>query len=258
MEQPILTASNLTKRHGNVLACKDVSFELYPSEVLGVVGESGSGKTTLLKLLSGMTEPDSGEVYYLDAEGRRLPLFNIPLSLKRRLLRTELGFVCQNPEDGLRMKISAGGNIVERLLEGGLRSFGEARAEAIKWLKKVELPESRLDAVPEEYSGGMRARLQLAKNLATSPRVIFLDEPTAGLDVSVQARILDLIRGLSAEFGLSAVLVTHDLMVARLLSQRILVMKDAEIVESGLTDQVLDDPKAPYTQLLVSSVLGEA
>jgi putative phosphonate transport system ATP-binding protein len=102
----------------------------------------------------------------------------------------------------------------------------------------------------------MRQRLQIARNLVTSPRLVFMDEPTGGLDVSVQARLLDLIRGLIADMGLAVVLVTHDLSVARLLSNRILVMKQGEVVESGLTDRVLDDPQAPYTQLLVSSVLA--
>jgi putative phosphonate transport system ATP-binding protein len=101
----------------------------------------------------------------------------------------------------------------------------------------------------------MQQRLQIARSLATGPRLVFMDEPTGGLDVSVQARLLDLIRGLVGEYGLSAVIVTHDLAVARLLAHRLLVMKDGRVVESGLTDQVLDDPQHAYTQLLVSSIL---
>ena len=102
----------------------------------------------------------------------------------------------------------------------------------------------------------MRQRLQIAKNLVTHPRLVFMDEPTGGLDVSVQARLLDLIRALVADLGLAAIIVTHDLAVARLLSHRILVMKDGEVIETGLTDRVLDDPARAYTQLLVSSVLA--
>ncbi len=101
----------------------------------------------------------------------------------------------------------------------------------------------------------MRQRLQIARNLVTAPRLVFMDEPTGGLDVSVQARLLDLLRGLVSDLGLSVIIVTHDLAVARLLSHRIMVMKDGHIVEQGLTDRVLDDPQAPYTQLLVSSIL---
>ena len=125
-----------------------------------------------------------------------------------------------------------------------------------EWLARVEIAADRIDDRPSSYSGGMRQRLQIARNLVTAPRLVFMDEPTGGLDVSVQARLLDLIRGLIAEMGLAVVLVTHDLAVARLLSNRIMVMKDGEVIESGLTDRVLDDPQAPYTQLLVSSVLA--
>jgi putative phosphonate transport system ATP-binding protein len=101
----------------------------------------------------------------------------------------------------------------------------------------------------------MRQRLQIARNLVTAPRLVFMDEPTGGLDVSVQARLLDLLRGLVADLGMAAVIVTHDLAVARLLSDRMMVMKDGEVIEGGLTDRVLDDPREPYTQLLVSSIL---
>ncbi len=101
----------------------------------------------------------------------------------------------------------------------------------------------------------MRQRLQIARNLVSAPRLVFMDEPTGGLDVSVQARLLDLLRGLVEELGLSAIIVTHDLAVARLLSHRILVMREGHVIETGLTDQVLDDPQAAYTQLLVASVL---
>ncbi len=123
-------------------------------------------------------------------------------------------------------------------------------------LRRVEIDAERLDDHPTAYSGGMRQRLQIARNLVTNPRLVFMDEPTGGLDVSVQARLLDLIRGLVADYRLAVVIVTHDLAVARLLSHRMIVMKGGHVVETGLTDRVLDDPQAPYTQLLVSSVLA--
>jgi putative phosphonate transport system ATP-binding protein len=112
-----------------------------------------------------------------------------------------------------------------------------------------------MDDSPWSYSGGMRQRLQIARNLVTSPRLVFMDEPTGGLDVSVQARLLDLIRGLVKRLDLAAIVVTHDLAVARLLSSRMMVMQQGQVIEQGLTDQILEDPQAPYTQLLVSSVL---
>ena len=115
--------------------------------------------------------------------------------------------------------------------------------------------QDRVDDEPRAFSGGMRQRLQIARNLVTEPRLVFMDEPTGGLDVSVQARLLDLMRSLVNELGLAAIVVTHDLAVARLLSHRVMVMKQGRVIETGLTDQVLDDPREPYTQLLVSSIL---
>ena len=124
-----------------------------------------------------------------------------------------------------------------------------------KWLEKIEIETARIDDRPSSFSGGMQQRLQIARNLVTNPRLIFMDEPTGGLDVSVQAKLLDLVRSLVRQLGLSAIIVTHDLAVVRLLADRLIVMKSGKIVEQGLTDQVLDDPQHQYTQLLVSSVL---
>ncbi|GAA3649015.1 ATP-binding cassette domain-containing protein [Microbacterium marinilacus] len=140
-------------------------------------------------------------------------------------------------------------------MANGWRHFGRIRAQAEGWLARVEIPAARIDDAPATFSGGMRQRLQIARNLVFGPRLVFMDEPTSGLDVSVQARLLDLIRSLVADLGLSVVIVTHDLAVARLISHRTLVMKDGAVIESGLTDRVLDDPQAAYTQLLVSSIL---
>ncbi|MYE02195.1 MAG: ATP-binding cassette domain-containing protein, partial [Alphaproteobacteria bacterium] len=146
-------------------------------------------------------------------------------------------------------------NIGERLMAVGARHYGNIRRAATDWLDKVEMDTGRMDDLPFTFSGGMQQRLQIARNLVTAPRIVFMDEPTGNLDVSVQARLLDLLRGLVSDLGLAAVIVTHDLAVARLLSHRLLVMRRGVIVESGLTDQVLDDPQHPYSQLLVSSVL---
>ena len=153
------------------------------------------------------------------------------------------------------MGVSAGANIGERLMAVGARHYGRIRDEAAAWLSRVEFDLARMDDMPSTFSGGMRQRVQIARNLVTRPRLVFMDEPTGGLDVSVQARLLDLIRELVGGLGLSAILVTHDLAVARLVTHRLMVMKAGRVVESGLTDQVLDDPQHPYTQLLVASVL---
>ena len=189
---PILSARNLTRRYGEHIGCRDVSFDLWPGEVLGIVGESGSGKSTLLNMLSGRMEPTSGTIAYRDAAGRERNIHALPEGEKRRLLRSELGFVHQRPSDGLRMQVSAGANIGERLMAEGARHYGTLRGRALQWLERVEIDAGRIDDKPALYSGGMQQRLQIARNLVTSPRLVFMDEPTGGLDVSVQARLLDL------------------------------------------------------------------
>jgi putative phosphonate transport system ATP-binding protein len=255
MSTPLLAVEGLTKFHGTRIGCRDVAFDLAEGEVLGIVGESGSGKTTLLDCVAARLDPSSGSVRYRGREGHWRALEAMSEPERRLLMRTEWAFVHQNARDGLRMGVSAGGNVGERLMANGLRHYGRIRGMAVDWLGRVEIAADRIDDRPPAFSGGMQQRLQIARNLATGPRLVFMDEPTGGLDVSVQARLLDLIRGLVADYGLSALVVTHDLAVARLLAHRLLVMKDGRVVERGLTDQVLDDPQDPYTQLLVSSIL---
>ncbi|WP_407321214.1 phosphonate C-P lyase system protein PhnK [Dickeya ananatis] len=250
-DAPLLQVCNLTHLYAPGKGFSEVSFDLYPGEVLGIVGESGSGKTTLLRAISARLTPQAGQIDY---QGRSL--YAMSESDRRRLLRTEWGVVHQHPMDGLRPRVSAGGNIGERLMAVGGRHYGDIRRQAGQWLQDVEIPLSRLDDLPTTFSGGMQQRLQIARNLVTHPKLVFMDEPTGGLDVSVQARLLDLLRTLVRDLGLAVVIVTHDLGVARLLAHRLLVMREGKVVESGLTDRVLDDPHHPYTQLLVSSVLG--
>ncbi|NUP73380.1 MAG: phosphonate C-P lyase system protein PhnK [Sinomonas sp.] len=254
-ERPLLEVRGAGHDYGDRYGCRDVSFELWPGEVLAVVGESGSGKSTLLGTLSQRLKLTEGSIRYRLGDGEVIELGELSESRVRRLWRTEWGFVHQNAADGLRMHVSAGGNVGEPLMATGWRHYGKIRAAAAEWLERVEIPADRIDDAPASFSGGMRQRLQIARNLVVSPRLVFMDEPTSGLDVSVQARLLDLIRSLVAELGLAVVIVTHDLAVARLISHRTLVMKDGGVIESGLTDRVLDDPQAAYTQLLVSSIL---
>ncbi len=255
MHTPLLSVAGLTHRYGRRVACRDVTFSLYSGEVLAVVGESGSGKTTLLRCLCGQLRPDTGQVLFNTRSEGALDVWQLSEARRRLLARTDWGFVHQNPRDGLRLDVSAGANIGERLMAVGARHYANIRGEAKTWMDKVELDARRMDESPASFSGGMQQRLQIARNLVSRPRLVFMDEPTAGLDVSVQARLLDLLRGLACDLGLSAIIVTHDLSVARLLAQRTLVMKDGHVVEQGLTDQVLDDPQHPYTQMLVTSAL---
>ncbi len=254
-DTPLLKVRDLSKFYGKRIGCANVAFELWPGEVLAIVGESGSGKTTLLNCLSTRLMPTTGSVEYHMRDGGYRDLYHMSEAERRFLMRTDWGFVHQNPADGLRMTVSAGANVGERLMAIGNRHYGNIRRTASDWLERVEISTDRIDDQPRAFSGGMRQRLQIARNLVTGPRLVFMDEPTGGLDVSVQARLLDLVRGLVNDLGLSAIVVTHDLAVARLLSHRMMVMKDGYVIEQGLTDRVLDDPREPYTQLLVSSIL---
>lgn len=253
-DQPLLSVQGLSKSYGTRIGCAGISFDLFPGEVMGIVGESGSGKSTLLSCMAGHMAPDAGRVIFDTATGPR-DTVQMAEAERRRMARTDWAFVHQNPRDGLRMGVSAGGNVGERLMAVGARHYGDIRDTATDWLGRVEIAADRIDDRPRAFSGGMQQRLQIARNLVTGPRLVFMDEPTGGLDVSVQARLLDLLRGLVREMGLSAIIVTHDLAVVRLLADRLMVMKDGHVVEQGLTDQVLDDPQHAYTQLLVSSVL---
>jgi len=255
MTTPLLRVDGVSKRYAAHVGCLDVGFDLWPGEVIAIAGESGSGKTTLLNCVSGRLLPDAGCIEFNTRHEGLQDIYRMSEPRRRLLARTDWGYVHQNPRDGLRIGVSAGANVGERLMAVGARHYGRIRDTTCDWMNKVELDPLRINDLPATFSGGMQQRLQIARNLVTHPRLMFMDEPTASLDVSVQARLLDLLRGLTRELGLAAIVVTHDLAVARLLTHRLMIMKEGRVVESGLTDQVLDDPQHPYTQLLVSSVL---
>jgi putative phosphonate transport system ATP-binding protein len=252
---PLMRVQGLACAYGARSVVRDISFDLWPGEVLAIVGESGSGKTTLLNAVAARHTPSAGHVSFEMRDQGLQDIYAMSEAQRRMLSRTDWGFVHQNAADGLRMNVSAGANVSERLMALGQRHYGRLREQATDWLERVEISPSRMDDRPDTFSGGMRQRLQIARNLITQPRLVFMDEPTSGLDVSVQARLLDMLRMLTRQMNLAAIIVTHDLAVARLLAQRMLVMQNGQAVETGLTDQVLDDPQHPYTQLLVSSVL---
>jgi putative phosphonate transport system ATP-binding protein len=270
MTPPVLEVSGLTVRYGpgcracnaetsesarchscgSVWACREVSFDIGAAEVVGIVGESGSGKSTVLACANLDIVPLAGAVRI---EG--MDVTRVAGSARRRLRAESLGIVYQAPAQGLDLELTVGGNIASRMLAAGVREFASLRDRASALVAETELPVERLDAITSTFSGGMQQRVQVAKALATRPPIVMLDEPTSGLDVSVQARLLDLLRRIQRETHLAVLIVSHDLGVIRMLADRLLVMRQGRVVERGLTDQVLNDPQQPYTQLLVSSQL---
>jgi putative phosphonate transport system ATP-binding protein len=246
--------TNICPRCGTVVALRDISFELHEGEILGVVGESGSGKSTLVQCIYFDLESTEGQLHfrgYKDGEN----ILRLPRNEKRRIRSRLMGMVYQNPLRGLRMDITSGANVAEKLLEAEIFHFAHIRARAAELLANTEIPAAYIDTLPRTLSGGMQQRIQIAKALANNPPLVLLDEVTSGLDVSVQARVLDLIRELQRERGISMIVVSHDMGVIRLLADRTLVMKNGCVVERGLTDQILEDPQHPYSQLLVHSTL---
>jgi putative phosphonate transport system ATP-binding protein len=239
---------------GSIVACADVSLTLAPGQTLGIVGESGSGKSTVLASVYGDVEPTAGSAYLRTFwEGER-DMFAATPAERRQLRNFQMGIVYQHPQKGLNLRISAGGNIAERLMVVHWRRVADIRERASSLLARMEVPLARMDDLPAFFSGGMQQRVQIAKALANGPSVLLLDELTTGLDVSVQAGVLDLVREIQQASGIAMIIVSHDLGVIRLLAERTLVMKNGRVVEAGLTDQILEDPQHPYTQLLVSSV----
>lgn len=249
-------ASNVTvcPRCGTVVACSDVDFDLRPGRTLGIVGESGSGKSTVLRSIYGDIEPTDGSAILRSPGTTPRDLFCLNPQDRRRVRNFEIGMVYQTPRQGLNFDVSAGGNVADRLLAANWRSVGQIRDRASILLDRMEIPVGRMDDMPGDFSGGMQQRVQVARALANGPAVLLLDEMTSGLDVSVQAGVLDLIQSIQYEANIAMIVVSHDLGVVRLLCERAVVMKNGRVVEHGITDQILEDPHHPYTQLLVSSV----
>ncbi len=250
-----LRVSGLTKRFGRVLACDEVGFEVAPGEALGIIGESGSGKTTVLRCIAGDVAPGAGRAL-LRRETDVIDLFAQSAPDRRVLRVSTVSIVYQEPAEGLNLRISAGGNIAQPLIAAGWRNFGRIRARASELLARVDVPLDRMDDPVGTFSGGMLQRVQLAKAVANNPALLLLDEPTTGLDASIAAGVLDLIRDLIEESGVTALVVSHDMTVISMLATRAVVLRAGRMVEAGLTDQLLEDPQQAYSQQLVAAARG--
>jgi oligopeptide/dipeptide ABC transporter ATP-binding protein len=234
-------------------AVDDISLHIAPGESLGLVGESGCGKSTLVRVLARLLDATEGAIVFDGEDLARLPA----KGFARTPQRPHIQMVFQDPTDSLNPRYTAGQTIAEplRLLTALRGAAAEARVAEVA--AQVGLAPELLSRYPHQLSGGQKARVGIARALAVQPRLLILDEPTAALDVSVQAVVLQLLDRLRRELGLSCLFVSHDLNVVRLLTDRVAVMYLGKIVEVGPSEQVFRAPRHPYTQALVSAIPGQ-
>jgi len=241
---------------GAIVAAYGVDLDVAPGEALGVIGESGSGKSTVLRCIAGDEPATCGEMTFRRSDGSSVRLDTLSPTERRRMRVSDISVVYQDPALGLSMDVTAGGNVADPLTAAGWRSFGDIRGRAAELLRRTEVPGGRMDHLVKTFSGGMKQRVQIAKSLANDPSLLLLDEPTTGLDASVAAGVLDLMRGLLEETNVAAIVVSHDFSVIEMLTTRVVVMQHGRVVEAGLTDQLLEDPQHPYSQQLVAAARG--
>ena len=251
----VVSRSLLGKPRDVSVALKDASIKLSEGENLGIVGESGSGKTTLARCIQRVFELSAGEVDYVTGRGDTVslgPLTDTQLRPVWRDIRT----VFQDPHSSLNPRMTVGEIIAEPLLNDPDGPAGPAlRDRVTELLDLVELPATAAARYPHSFSGGQRQRIAIARAIGPNPRVILADEPTSALDVALRTTVLNLLLRLQEQLGLSFIFVSHDIAVIRYFCDRIAVMKDGEIVETGETETVCSSPQHPYTNLLLSAVL---
>lgn len=229
-------------------ALNNISFDLFPGEVLGIVGESGSGKSTLAKAIVGLVDPSAGSMHF---RGEVLP----PASLRdrRHPARRQIQMVFQDPYSSLNNR-----QTVERIIAEPIKFYGLAKSDksirklVASVLELVEMPQRAMLKYPHQFSGGQRQRIAVARALVARPEFLICDEPTSALDVSIQAQILNLLKDLQQTFGLSIMFISHNLAVIRQMADRVVVLKNGQLVEIAQTEQFFSAPAEPYSQMLLS------
>jgi peptide/nickel transport system ATP-binding protein len=261
-QQPILKVEDLCtwypikkglfgKAHDFVKAVDHVSFDVFPGETLGLVGESGCGKTTLGRSILRLVEPTSGALIFNGQDITRLGRREL------RRLRRDVQIIFQDPYSSLNPKITVGQSIMEPLIVHGIHANdAERKKHVIQLLEKVNLGAEHFNRYPHEFSGGQRQRIVIARALALKPKFIICDESVSALDVSVQAQVLNLLRDLQAEFGLTYIFISHDLSVVKHISDRMIIMNKGKIEEQGFPEEIYERPKAAYTQKLIEAIPG--
>jgi len=229
---------------GAFRALRNVSIDIKPGETVGLVGESGSGKTTVGRAVLGLAPVTGGSIRFRDREIAHLS------RKERRALSSDIQVVFQDPYSSLNPALTIGEILSEPLEAQGVQA-GKARERVKDLLNRVNLPNDALDRLPREFSGGQRQRVAIARALALDPALIVCDEPVSALDLSTQARVLDLFIEIQERTGVAYLFVSHDLAVIRYVSHRVAVLYRGEIVESGIAEKVTSAPEHPYTQRLL-------
>ena len=250
-QEPILRVEGIRKRFGAHDALHPTDLLVWPGETLGIVGESGSGKTTLARVMLELIPPTAGRVLYNGTDITQIT------GKKLKALRKELQIIFQDPYSSLNPRLAIGPAILEPMRVHGLHhSDRESRERVLALLEKVGLQAEHYSRYPHEFSGGQRQRVCIARALATEPRLIICDESVSALDVSIQAQVLNLLNDLRREMGLTYIFISHDLSVVRYMADRLIVMKDGRIEESGEADTVYEHPQKEYTRNLLAAAPG--
>jgi len=247
--EPVLRARDLVKVFPGTKAVDKVSFDVFPGETLGIVGESGSGKTTLARVVLELIPPDSGSILFRNEEITTIS------REKMKSLRKQLQIIFQDPYSSLNPRLTAGRAILEPMRVHQLHGDDKSRkAKVLELLEKTGLRPEHFDRYPHEFSGGQRQRICIARALAVEPQLLICDESVSALDVSVQAQVLNLLNDLKRDFGLTYIFISHDLSVVRYMSDRIIVMKNGAIAETGDADKIFASPRSAYTSSLIEAI----
>jgi ABC-type oligopeptide transport system ATPase subunit len=251
--EPLVEVRDLVKQFGSVRAVDGVSFDVMPGETFGIVGETGSGKTTTGRMIGRLIDPTSGSVRFAGREVARLS------RAEAKALRRELAMVFQDPYSSLNPRKTVGSIVAEPFAVHGLHpGRGERRRAVQALMERVGLNPEHYNRFPHEFSGGQRQRAGIARALALEPRLVLADEPVSALDASIQAQILNLLRDLQRDLGLTLVLISHDLSVIRYMCERVAVMRDGRIVELAPADDLFERPAHEYTRALLDAVPAPA
>lgn len=245
----LLEIRNIQASYKEYPALNNVSLDIKKNTVLGLVGESGSGKSTLAKVITGLLQADTGEVVF-DGE----MLYSKKKHLHRKQQCKQIQMVFQNPEGSLNPKHTIGKILSDAMLFHKITDRTHVKEKCEEWIKRMELPEDTLSRYPASFSGGQKQRIALARALCISPKLLIADEPTSALDVSVQQRILQLMKELKKEMGLTILFISHDMGVIYDICDVVAVMRDGRIEETGEKEDFFTKPKTEYGRLLLDSV----